>query len=42
MYCVEWNDDEPFEIYGYGQEDNFARIDIIFLPCNYQHTMLGF
>ena len=42
MYCIEWNDDDPIKLYGSGQEDDFARIDVIFVPCNYLHTMLDF
>ena len=42
MYCIEWNDDDPIKLYGTGHEDDFARIDVIFVPCNYLHTMLDY
>ena len=43
MYCIDWNDDEPFEIIGESShDDDYARIDVILSPCNYLHTELGY
>ena len=43
MYCIDWNDDDPFELIGESsQDDNYARIDVTLTPCNYLHTMLDY
>ena len=42
MLCVDWNDDDPFEIMGDYNEGDFVSIDISFVPCNYVHTMYGY
>ena len=43
MYCIDWNDDEPFEIIGESAHDqDYARLDVILSPCNYLHTELGY
>ena len=42
MFCVDWNDDEPFELLGHERDDNFARFDIVLNPCNYLHTLLDY
>ena len=42
MLCIDWNDDDPFEITGTEQDDEYTRLEIIFLPCNYIHTMLDY
>ena len=33
MYCIEWNDE--LEIMGNETDDDYARLDIVLLPCNY-------
>ena len=41
--CIDWNDeDEPYEIMGNGNDANYTRFEVIFAPCNYRHTMLGY
>ena len=40
MYCIDINDE--LEIIGNENDDDYARLDIVLLPCNYIHTMLGY
>ena len=42
MFCLDWNDEDPFEILGTEQDDEYTRIELIFTPCNYIHTYLGY
>ena len=43
MYCIDWNDDDPFELIGESShDDDYARIDVTLTPCNYLHTMLDY
>ena len=42
MYCMDWNDDDPFEITGALNDDDYTRIEIMIAPCNYLHTMNGY
>ena len=42
MYCIDWNDDDPFEITGDINDDNYTRMEIIIAPCHYLHTMNGY
>ena len=41
MYCIDWVDDDPIEVFGYEFDDNYTAIDVILVPCNYLHTMNG-
>ena len=42
MFCLDWNDDEPFELIGNSIDDNYTRLEIVLVPCNYMHTQLGY
>ena len=43
MFCLDWNDDTPFELVGEKvADDDYARLEVIFVPCNYLHTQLGY
>ena len=43
MFCLDWNDDIPFELVGEkAVDDNYARLEVIFTPCNYLHSQLGY
>ena len=45
MYCLDWNNEDPedpSEIVGTENTDDYSRLDIVVLPCNYIHTMLGY
>ena len=39
--CPEWNDDEPLNLIGDENDDDYTRLEVVLLPCNYVHTMLG-
>ncbi len=41
MYCLDRNQLEGIEIYGDEKNQNYARLEILLLPCNYLHTELG-
>ena len=43
MICIDWQDDDPYQIRG--QEffdDEYIYLDIVLVPCNYVHTMEGY
>ena len=40
MYCLEPSAD--IEIYGHEKNENYQRLEIVMLPCNYVHTHLGY
>ena len=42
MFCIDWNDNDPIELIGDFEEDDYTRFDIILTPCNYLHTMHGY
>ena len=42
LYCIDWDDDEPLELIGEYNDDNYKQIEILFVPCNYLHTMLNY
>ena len=42
MLCIDWTDDNPIEIQGRFQDKDYTRLEVILLPCNYIHTMLGY
>ena len=42
MFCIDWNDDDPYEIKGYEFDDTYTNLDIVMVPCNYIHTMHGY
>ena len=39
MVCLDWNDNDPYELIGYEFDDETTYIDIILVPCNYVHTL---
>ena len=41
LLCIDWKDDEPFEITGTVIDTNYKRLEVLLLPCNYLHTQLG-
>ena len=43
MYCIDWEgeDVEPIEIYGNEKNDEYQRVELVLVPCNYLHTHLG-
>ena len=41
--CIDWDDKiEPMAIQGTSSQDDFQRIDIALVPCNYVHTMFDY
>lgn len=43
MYCLDWTDDvEPILIYGNEKNDEYQRVELVLVPCNYVHTRLGY
>ena len=42
MFCIDWDDDHPYEIAGYEFDDYYERLEVILTPCNYIHTYLGY
>ena len=44
MYCLDWEDDkaEDMLINGHSKNDEYQRLDIILVPCNYVHSYLGY
>ena len=41
MFCIDW-EKEQIEIGGYDQEENYSRLEVVLVPCNYLHTFLGY
>ena len=39
---MDWNDDDPFELNGDINDDDYTSIEVILTPCNYLHTMNGY
>ena len=42
MFCIDWDDDQPYEIVGYEFDDYYERLEVVLTPCNYIHTHLGY
>ena len=42
MFCIDWGEDDVYDIYGYEFDNDHARLEIRGLPCNYIHTMMGY
>ena len=42
MYCFDWNADEPIELIGDAHDDDYTRLEVLVVPCNYLHTMLDY
>ena len=42
MYCLDKDELEGIEIYGDEKNQNYARLEVFLLPCNYNHTEVGF
>ena len=37
LFCIDWDDDDPIEIYGDEIDMNYSRLEILLTPCNYIH-----
>ena len=42
MFCLDWNDDDPIELIGDTHDDDYTRLELLVVPCNYVHTMLDY
>ena len=42
MYCFDQAEMEGLEIYGDEKNENYAKLEVMLLPCNYLHTELGY
>ena len=36
--CLDWKDDDPFELVGTSIDKDYIRLEVNLLPCNYVHT----
>ena len=41
LFCIDW-EKEQIEIGGYYSEENYSRLEVVLVPCNYIHTFLGY
>ena len=39
--CLDWDEEEPFVIYGTQTVDNYSRLEMILLPCNAANSGFG-
>ena len=39
--CLDWDEEEPFVIYGTQTVDNYSRLEMLLLPCNSASTGFG-
>ena len=42
MFCIDWDDDDPYMITGYEFDDYYSRLEVVLVPCNYLHAELGY
>ena len=42
MVCLDWKDNDPYELIGFEFDDEATYIDIVLVPCNYIHTLGGY
>lgn len=41
FYCIDWDEDEPFTIYGSEIDEVYQRLEVILMPCNSRYDDLG-
>ena len=41
MFCIDFDEGEDIKIYGNERNDEYQRVEIVLVPCNYLHTHLG-
>ena len=37
LYCIDWDDENPMEVYGEYIDLNYSKIEILYTPCDYLH-----
>ena len=42
MFCIDWNAGDPIELTGDTHDDDYTRFEVLVVPCNYLHTVLGY
>ena len=42
MYCLDTDEMEGLEIYGDEKNQQYSRLEVVLLPCNYLHVHLGY
>ena len=42
MLCLDWDDGEPIELIGTEIDEDYTRLEVVLVPCNYLHTHLGY
>ena len=40
--CLDWKDNDPFELIGSFIDADHMRLEVILVPCNYVHSRLGY
>ena len=41
MFCLDWDDEDPIEVIGSEIDNNYTRLEVVLVPCNYVHQQLG-
>ena len=41
MFCLDWDDDDPIEVIGSEIDNDYTRLEVVLVPCNYVHQQLG-
>ena len=41
MFCIDW-DKADINLYGNENNENYQRLEIALVPCNYIHTKWGY
>lgn len=42
MYCIDDADLDAISIYGNERNENYSRLEVILVPCNYVHSYMGY
>ena len=40
--CIDWTDDNPVEFVGESNDNDYTRLDVMIVPCNYIHIEMGY
>ena len=41
FYCLDWDIEDPYEIYGNVADDSYQRVEMLLLPCNVVMSGVG-
>ena len=42
LFCIDWDNGDPVELVGYEFDDDYTRLEVLLVPCNYVHTLGGY